>query len=167
LPAGSQCQAECDVSLPQARVADQENQLCLRDILAPRKSSTCCLLSAGTQEKSKSASSFSKGKWAALMQRRWAKKWDGTVGEGIARDFAGSLAAQRATRGVFITTSKFADSVEIYLSKVGANIVLITGEQPCPPARRDCPRECGPRYRREVNRPRGMPRSEIHSRSSL
>ena len=43
--------------------------------------------------------------------------------------FAGALQAQRATKGIFITTSRFTDDALRYISQIGSKIVLIDGEQ--------------------------------------
>jgi restriction system protein len=43
--------------------------------------------------------------------------------------FAGALQAQRANKGIFITTSRFTDEARSYVSQIGSKIVLIDGEQ--------------------------------------
>ncbi len=59
-----------------------------------------------------------------------AKRWDGnTVGRRDIQQFAGALQGQRATKGIFLTTSKFTNEAHDYVSKIGSKIVLIDGEQ--------------------------------------
>ena len=59
-----------------------------------------------------------------------AKRWDNNpVGRPDVMQFAGALQAQRATKGIFITTSRFTDDARSYISQIGSKIVLIDGEQ--------------------------------------
>lgn len=59
-----------------------------------------------------------------------AKRWDNTpVGRPDVMQFAGALQAQKATKGIFITTSRFTDDARSYVSKIGSKIVLIDGNQ--------------------------------------
>lgn len=59
-----------------------------------------------------------------------AKRWDNTsVGRPDVMQFAGALQAQRANKGIFITTSRFTDEARSYVSQIGSKIVLIDGEQ--------------------------------------
>lgn len=59
-----------------------------------------------------------------------AKRWDNNpVGRPDVMQFAGALQAQRATKGIFITTSRFTDDARRYVSQIGSKIVLIDGEQ--------------------------------------
>ncbi|HAG09235.1 MAG TPA: restriction endonuclease [Desulfotomaculum sp.] len=59
-----------------------------------------------------------------------AKRWDNNpVGRPDVMQFAGALQAQRATKGIFITTSRFTDDARSYVSQIGSRIVLIDGEQ--------------------------------------
>lgn len=59
-----------------------------------------------------------------------AKRWDNNpVGRPDVMQFAGALQAQRATKGIFITTSRFTDDAQSYVSQIGSKIVLIDGEQ--------------------------------------
>lgn len=59
-----------------------------------------------------------------------AKRWDGnTVGRRDVQQFAGALQGQRASKGIFLTTSKFTNEAHEYVSKIGSKIVLIDGEQ--------------------------------------
>lgn len=59
-----------------------------------------------------------------------AKRWQNTVGRPEIQAFVGSLAGNRAKKGVFITTSKFTDNAKDYVSFIQQNVVLIDGEQP-------------------------------------
>jgi hypothetical protein len=45
------------------------------------------------------------------------------------QQFAGALQAQKASKGIFITTSRFTDDARGYVTKIGSKIVLIDGEQ--------------------------------------
>jgi restriction system protein len=59
-----------------------------------------------------------------------AKRWDNNpVGRPDVMQFAGALQAQKANKGIFITTSRFTDDARIYVSQIGSKIVLIDGEQ--------------------------------------
>jgi len=59
-----------------------------------------------------------------------AKRWDSnSVGRPDVMQFAGALQAQKATKGIFITTSRFTDEARNYVSQIGSKIVLIDGEQ--------------------------------------
>lgn len=59
-----------------------------------------------------------------------AKRWDGnTVGRRDVQQFAGALQGQRASKGIFLTTSKYTSEAQDYVSKIGSKIVLIDGEQ--------------------------------------
>ncbi len=59
-----------------------------------------------------------------------AKRWDSNpVGSPDVMQFAGALQAQRANKGIFITTSRFTDDARSYVSQIGSKIVLIDGEQ--------------------------------------
>ena len=58
-----------------------------------------------------------------------AKRWSSTVGRPELQGFAGSLEGNRATKGVFITTSQFSPDAKAYVSQIGKKIVLIDGEQ--------------------------------------
>lgn len=59
-----------------------------------------------------------------------AKRWDSTpVGRPDVMQFAGALQAQKANKGIFITTSRFTDDARSYVSQIGSKIVLIDGEQ--------------------------------------
>ena len=59
-----------------------------------------------------------------------AKRWDNNpVGRPDVMQFAGALQAQRANKGIFITTSRFTEDARSYVSQIGSKIVLIDGEQ--------------------------------------
>lgn len=59
-----------------------------------------------------------------------AKRWDSNpVGRPDVMQFVGALQAQRANKGIFITTSRFTDDARSYVSQIGSKIVLIDGEQ--------------------------------------
>jgi restriction system protein len=59
-----------------------------------------------------------------------AKRWDNNpVGRPDVMQFAGALQAQKANKGIFITTSRFTDDAKNYVSQIGSKIVLIDGEQ--------------------------------------
>ena len=59
-----------------------------------------------------------------------AKRWDNnSVGRPDVMQFAGALQAQKANKGIFITTSRFTDDARSYVSQIGSKIVLIDGEQ--------------------------------------
>lgn len=56
-----------------------------------------------------------------------AKRWSGSVGPSVVREFAGTLDTRKASKGVLITTSTFtADAKEVARS-VGKRIVLVDG----------------------------------------
>ncbi|MEY4730082.1 MAG: mrr restriction system protein [Pseudomonadota bacterium] len=59
-----------------------------------------------------------------------AKRWDSNpVGRPDVMQFAGALQAQHASKGIFITTSRFTDDARSYVSQIGSKIVLIDGQQ--------------------------------------
>lgn len=58
-----------------------------------------------------------------------AKRWDSSVGRPEIQKFAGALQGQRATKGIFITTSTFTREAEEYAQRIGTRIVLIGGER--------------------------------------
>lgn len=59
-----------------------------------------------------------------------AKRWDNSpVGRPDVMQFAGALQAQKANKGIFITTSRFTEDARSYVSQIGSKIVLIDGEQ--------------------------------------
>lgn len=54
-----------------------------------------------------------------------AKRWEGSVGRPEIQKFAGALQGQRATKGIFITTSAFTSEAVDYAHRIGTRIVLI------------------------------------------
>ena len=59
-----------------------------------------------------------------------AKRWDNNpVGRPDVMQFAGALQAQRAAKGIFITTCRFTDDAKSYVTQIGSKIVLIDGDQ--------------------------------------
>lgn len=58
-----------------------------------------------------------------------AKRWQNPVGRPEIQAFVGSLAGNRAKKGVFITTSKFTDGAIDYVSRIEQKVVLIDGEE--------------------------------------
>lgn len=59
-----------------------------------------------------------------------AKRWDNTpVGRPDVMQFAGALQAQKANKGIFITTSRFTDEARSYVAQIGSKIVLVDGAQ--------------------------------------
>jgi restriction system protein len=61
-----------------------------------------------------------------------AKRWDNSpVGRPEVMQFAGALQAQKASKGIFITTSRFTEDAARYVSQIGSKIVLVDGERLC------------------------------------
>jgi restriction system protein len=59
-----------------------------------------------------------------------AKRWENTpVGRPDVMQFVGALQAQKANKGIFITTSRFTEDARNYVSQIGSKIVLIDGDQ--------------------------------------
>lgn len=58
-----------------------------------------------------------------------AKRWTNPVSRPDVQQFAGALSAQHATKGVFITTSRFTQGAMEDVEKRAANIALIDGSQ--------------------------------------
>ena len=59
-----------------------------------------------------------------------AKRWDSnSVGRPDVMQFAGALQAQKANKGIFITTSRFTEDARSYVAQIGSKIVLIDGDQ--------------------------------------
>ena len=56
-------------------------------------------------------------------------KADITVGKPQIQQFAGALDEQKATKGVFITTSDYSDGARSYVEKLSKKIVLINGQE--------------------------------------
>ena len=58
-----------------------------------------------------------------------AKRWQNPVGRREIQQFVGSLEGKRARKGVFITTSKFNQNAENYVTQIEKKIILIDGER--------------------------------------
>jgi restriction system protein len=58
-----------------------------------------------------------------------AKRWESTVGRPEIQKFAGALQGQRASKGVFITTSGFSREAADYAEIISSKIILINGDQ--------------------------------------
>jgi len=59
-----------------------------------------------------------------------AKRWDtNSVGRPDVMQFVGALQAQKANKGIFITTSRFTEEARSYVAQIGSKIVLIDGER--------------------------------------
>ncbi len=58
-----------------------------------------------------------------------AKRWQNTVGPSTVREFAGSLSAHRARKGVIITTSSFTAEARKDAERMGDRIVLVEGSE--------------------------------------
>jgi len=56
-----------------------------------------------------------------------AKRWDGVVGRPEIQKFAGALQGQRASKGVFITTSSYSKEALDYANVISSKIILIDG----------------------------------------
>lgn len=61
-----------------------------------------------------------------------AKRWSANIGSVEIQKFIGALNFKHASKGVFITTSKFSDKVKKSVESIGGlKIILIDGEQLC------------------------------------
>ena len=58
-----------------------------------------------------------------------AKRWQQTVGRREIQNFVGALAGQQAHKGIFITTSDFADTAKTYAKSISQKIILIDGDR--------------------------------------
>jgi len=58
-----------------------------------------------------------------------AKRWQGTIARPAIQAFYGALAGQRASKGVFITTSDFSQGARDYAASVSGSLVLVNGRQ--------------------------------------
>jgi len=58
-----------------------------------------------------------------------AKRWQQTVGRKEIQSFVGALAGQQAHKGVFITTSDFAETAVEYAKKVPQKVILVDGDR--------------------------------------
>ncbi len=57
-----------------------------------------------------------------------AKRWDSTVGRPEIQKFAGALQGQRASKGIFITTSNYSRDALDYVNVIATKIILIDGD---------------------------------------
>lgn len=58
-----------------------------------------------------------------------AKGWEGTVGRPEIQKFAGALQGQRASKGVFITTSCYSREAIDFVNMINTKIILVDGQQ--------------------------------------
>jgi len=59
-----------------------------------------------------------------------AKRWESNpVGRPEIQSFVGALAAHKATKGIFVTTSDFTREARDYVPKISTNVVLIDGKR--------------------------------------
>lgn len=58
-----------------------------------------------------------------------AKRWENVVGRPEIQKFAGALQAQRARKGIFLTTSHFTKDAEDYVTRIDNRIILIDGHR--------------------------------------
>jgi restriction system protein len=58
-----------------------------------------------------------------------AKRWQGSVGASVVRDFAGSMDAEGATKGVILSTSHFTKEARAYVQKSPKAIRLVDGQE--------------------------------------
>lgn len=58
-----------------------------------------------------------------------AKSWEQTVGRPDVQKFFGALHGKRATKGVFITTSKFSSEARDFAQGVTPRVILVDGRQ--------------------------------------
>lgn len=58
-----------------------------------------------------------------------AKRWQQTVGRREIQSFVGALAGQQAHKGIFITTSDFADTAKAYAKSISQKVILIDGDR--------------------------------------
>lgn len=57
-----------------------------------------------------------------------AKRWESTVGRPEVQKFAGALQGQRASKGIFITTSNYSRDALEYVNVIATKIILIDGD---------------------------------------
>jgi restriction system protein len=58
-----------------------------------------------------------------------AKRWKGDVGRVEVQNFVGALAGKHATKGIFITTSRFNGNAKEYAYMVAQKVILIDGQR--------------------------------------
>lgn len=57
-----------------------------------------------------------------------AKRWETTVGSPEIQKFAGALQGQKASKGIFVTTSTYSREALEYVNKIAIKIILIDGD---------------------------------------
>ena len=57
-----------------------------------------------------------------------AKRWENTVGRPEVQKFAGALQGQRASKGIFITTSNYSRDALDYVNVIATKLILIDGD---------------------------------------
>ena len=57
-----------------------------------------------------------------------AKRWESTIGRPEVQKFAGALQGQRASKGIFITTSSYTREALEYVNVISTKIILIDGD---------------------------------------
>lgn len=58
-----------------------------------------------------------------------AKRWQNTVGRREIQGFVGALAGQQAHKGIFITTSDFAETARTYAKTIPQKVILLDGDR--------------------------------------
>jgi len=58
-----------------------------------------------------------------------AKRWQNTVGRKEIQSFVGALAGQQAHKGIFITTSDFAETARNYAKSIPQKVILVNGNR--------------------------------------
>ncbi|HZT68566.1 MAG TPA: restriction endonuclease [Terriglobia bacterium] len=58
-----------------------------------------------------------------------AKRWESAVGRPEIQKFVGALQGQKASKGVFLTTSSFTREAEDYANGINSKVILIDGER--------------------------------------
>ena len=58
-----------------------------------------------------------------------AKRWQNAVGRKEIQSFVGALAGQQAHKGIFITTSDFADTARNYAKNIAQKVILLDGDR--------------------------------------
>ncbi len=58
-----------------------------------------------------------------------AKRWNADVNDAEIRNFVGSLAGHKASRGVFITTATFTKRAAEYVAKIPQKVILVDGHR--------------------------------------
>lgn len=61
-----------------------------------------------------------------IQAKRWGNQ---SVGRPDIQSFVGALDGQRANKGIFITTSRFADTATAYVKTISKKVILMDGEQ--------------------------------------